>query len=286
MNWHYQYLILFFMLLQSSIASTQIITESSSNPLPTQVSKDSFRFSKFIAGDFLYMNADVLDNIYLITPGNQLKKLNSKGDSVAVFNDVKKYGNPTYVDVSNPLKILVYYKNFSTVVVLDRNLIYRNNINLRKQQIFSVQAVATSYDNNIWVFDEQDYKLKKIDEDGKIMQESTDMRLLIDTVPSPVQLIDSESKIFLYDMQRGFYIFDYYGALKNNIPFRNWTNIAIARKVIYGFSEASLYTYQLESLQLQTYPLPSWMNGHLSVRAINGKVYVLKKDGLYIYELR
>ena len=172
------------------------------------------------------MNVDILDNIYLITPGNQLKKLNSKGDSVAIFNDVKKYGNPSYIDVSNPLKILVYYKNFSTVVILDRLLVFRNSINLRKQNIFSVQAVATSYDNNIWLFDEQDFRIKKIDEEGKIIQESTDMRLLIDTVPSPSQIIDHDNTVYLYDEKRGFYIFDYYGALKNNLPFLHWKNTA------------------------------------------------------------
>ena len=55
---------------------------------------------------------------------------------LAVFNDVKKYGNPTYIDVTNPLKILLYYKNYSTVVVLDRLLNTRNTINFRKQNIF------------------------------------------------------------------------------------------------------------------------------------------------------
>lgn len=74
--------------------------------------------------------------------------------------------------VNNPLKILVYYKNYTSVVVLDRFLTQRNSINFRKQSIFSVKAIATSYDNNIWIFDEQDYKLKKIDETGKLLLES------------------------------------------------------------------------------------------------------------------
>src|SRR5205085_1000675 len=162
---------------------------------PASKSNADFKFQKFIPGNYIYLNVDVLDNIYLITAGNQLKKLNGNADSLAVFNDVKKYGNPSYIDVSNPLKILVYYKNFSTVVVLDRLLAIRNTINFRKQNIFSVKAVATSYDNNIWLFDEQDYSLRKIDDDGKIILESTDMRLLVDSVPSPSQIIDSDNHV-------------------------------------------------------------------------------------------
>ena len=167
-------------------------------------SNADFKFEKTIPGNYIYLNVDALDNIYLITAGNQLKKLNSNGDSLAVFNDVKKYGNPSYIDVSNPLKTLVYYKSFSTVVILDRLLAMRTTINFRKQNIFTVKAIATSYDNNIWLFDEQDNKLKKIDDDGKLLQESTDLRLLVDSVPSPSQIIDSDDLVYLYDEKKAF----------------------------------------------------------------------------------
>src|SRR5687768_16101925 len=73
-----------------------------------------FSYTGFIPGSFVGMEVDILDNIYLLTNGYQLKKLNANGDSMAVFNDVKRFGNPSYIDVSNPLKVLVYYKNFST----------------------------------------------------------------------------------------------------------------------------------------------------------------------------
>ncbi len=144
-----------------------------------------FKFSKTIAGDFTYFNVDNLDNIYLVNNNNQLKKLNSNGDSVGIFNDVRKYGKLFYIDVTNPLKLLLYYQNFSTVVVLDRFLMIRNVINLRKQNIFNVKAIATSYDNNIWVFDEGDAKLKKIGENGDLLSETVDCRLIFDTIPSP-----------------------------------------------------------------------------------------------------
>ncbi|MEO7047207.1 MAG: hypothetical protein ABI091_18025, partial [Ferruginibacter sp.] len=94
-------------------------TAAADSAFHDQPGNDSvFEHKKFIPGKYSFMDVDVLDNIYLITVDNQLVKINSNGDSVASFNDVKKYGNPTFIDVSNPLKILVYYQNFSTVVVL------------------------------------------------------------------------------------------------------------------------------------------------------------------------
>ena len=49
-------------------------------------------------------------------------------------------------------------------MVLDRFLNIRNTIDLRQSGIFQVSAVAQSYDNNIWVFDDLDSKIKKIDD--------------------------------------------------------------------------------------------------------------------------
>ena len=256
-------------------------------PVATHAQADSsFTFLKIIKGNFADFTVDNLDNTYLITDANQLKKINGNGDSAGVFNDVKRYGNVSSIDVTNPLKILLYYKNFATVVVLDRFLNIRNTINFRKKNIFSVQSITTSYDNNIWLFDEQDYKLKKIDEEGTLLQETTDFRMLFDSVPSPTQINDKENFVYLYDPEKGFYVFDYYGSLKNRLPFLNWSSVAVSEKNMYGFSNNKLYSYELNSLTLKEYRLPPSFGTYSAIKAINRKVYLLKDDGLYIYQVR
>jgi hypothetical protein len=264
-----------------SCAQTGAVLQSS--PVPTSTSTDSFRLEKIIPGAYHIMEVDVLNNLYLVTAGNQLKKLNAHYDSLAVYNDVKKYGNPTLIDVTNPLKVLLYYKNYATVVMLDRLLSERNSINFRKQNIFSVKAIATSYDNNIWLFDEQDLKLKKIDEQGILLQETTDWRLIMNEVPSPGIIIDNNNFVYLYDSNKGFFIFDYYGTFKNNLPFLQWQNISVGANNLAGFSGNQYFSYQLQSLQLKTYTLPAFFKGYSSIKAMNGKIYLLKKEGIEIY---
>ncbi len=255
--------------------------------LATQAQSDSaFKFLKTIKGGYSYFNVDNLDNVYLITEGNRLKKINANGDSVAVFNDVKRYGNPYSIDVTNPLKTLLYYKNFSTIVALDRLLTIRNTINLRTQNIFLVNSISLSYDNNIWLFDEEDFKLKKIDEQGKLLQETTGWRLLFDTVPSPVKIIDRENFVYLYDPEKGFYVFDYYGTFKNRLPFLKWTNVEVSGKTMYGFNDGKLYSYELNSLQLKEYKLPAFFGNYLTIKAMNRKIYLLKNEGIDVYEIR
>lgn len=223
--------------------------------------------------------------MYLITAGNQLKKLNAKGDSLSVYNNVKKYGPLSQIDVSNPLKILLYYKNFSTAVLLSRQLTFLSSLNLRNLGLFGVSTIATSYDNNIWLFDEQDFKLKKVNESGTILQESVDWRNLFDEVPQPEKIIDQDNFVYLYDAKKGFYIFDYYGTLKSNLPFLNWAQVSVFKNTLYGFLNNELITYQTGSLQTKTYKLPQYLQQYISIQIINGKMYVLKETGVFIYQI-
>jgi len=79
-----------------------------------------------------------------------------------LFSMNKKYGQASFIDVSNPLKVLLYYKDFATVVYAGSFLNIRNTIDLRKQNILQVKAIGQSYDNKIWVYDELESKLKKL----------------------------------------------------------------------------------------------------------------------------
>lgn len=227
-----------------------------------------------------------LGELYIINTNNQLKKINEKGDSVGVFNEVTKYGKLTYVDAQNPWKTILFYQNFSTIVLLDKYLNVVTNINLRKQNVFAVKAVASSYDNNIWLFDEQASKLKKIDDAGKTLTETVDFRQLFDSVPSPNVIMDRDGFVYLYDPKKGVYIFDYYGTFKNKILFLNWKDIAVIGKNIYGFDDNYLYKYGLGSLDLKKYLLPAAFKNYTSLKMGTNKIYFLKDNLLNIYSLQ
>lgn len=246
----------------------------------------SFVLYKTIKADMADFTVDNLGNIYLISSTNQLKKLNSNGDSAGVFNDVRKYGKLYSVDVTNPLKMLLYYKNFVTIVVLDRFLNIQNTIDLRKQNIFSVKAVGQSFDNNLWIFDEQDAKLKKISEDGKVMNETVDFRLLFDSIPSPTQIFDQDRYVYLYDSAKGMYIFDYYGSLKNNLHYTGLKNVQVIGKTIFGVKGNQFFSYTMGDIQEKLFPLPAKDSEAQKMLINQTGLYILNNNELSIYHFR
>jgi hypothetical protein len=90
----------------------------------------------------------------------------------------------------------------------------------------------------------------------------------------------------LYDAENGFYIFDYYGAYKNKLSFTGWSNVAASNNTLYGFKNGKLESYQINSLTLKEYTLPALFGKYSAIKAMNGKVYLLKKDGIDIYKVK
>ncbi len=248
-------------------------------------SDTTFKIVKKITGDIVDFTVDNLDNIYILNSRNQVKKLNSNGDSVGVFNDVKNYGKASLIDVSNPLKVLLYYRDFATVVVLDRFLNAVNIIDLRKQNIFQAKAIGQSYDNKIWVYDELESKLKKIDEEGKLLQETPDFRLLLGQAPSPIKIFDENKYVYLYDSAKGVYVFDYFGALRNNIQILQWKNFKVVGKYIFGSKADTLFRYEIASFNFDEWRMPEEIYKSSSFNFTSTRLYALRKDGIYIYSI-
>ena len=156
-----------------------------------------------ISQDIVDFSVDNLGNIYVINSDNQLKKLSPKGDSLAVFNDVRRYGKIGSIDVTNPLKILVYYRDFTTIIELDRFLNLINTIDLRNQNILQAKAVGLAYDNNIWVLTSWMPSSSGSAMMARSWTRATDFRQLFDSVPDPVTILDRDGLVYLYDPAKG-----------------------------------------------------------------------------------
>lgn len=261
-----------------------------SRPLPAQVPGqvvDSFFvLQQTIPGAFADFTVDNLGNIYVLNQSGQLKKMGPAGDSIAVFNNVRQYGKIQYIDVSNPLKVLLYFKDYGTVVTLDRFLNTRSTLDLRRRQLFQVKAIGQAYDNNIWVFDELESKLKRVGEDGRIIDQTADFRLLFDSMPSPSFIVDQNKQVYLYDAAKGVYLFDYYGAFRNRIRFTGWTDFSVINNMIFGRDANMLYRYEPGTLNLQQYPIPKDMQSARKIKIIPGYLYLLRDRQLEIYTYR
>jgi hypothetical protein len=245
-----------------------------------------FVLSKTIPADAVDFTVDNLGNIYLLSKDNRLKKLNANGDSVAVFNDVSRYGTVWSIDATNPLKLLIFYREFTMIVELDRYLNIINTIDLRSLNILQAKAIGLAYDNNIWVYDELDTRLKRIRDDGSLADQTNDFRQLFDSVPDPSVIIDQGGLVYLYDRVRGVYAFDHYGTVKTHVFLPGWLDFNVIDKSILGRNRQKFFKYQLSTLDVQEQPIPAEYRDAIKIRITPSSIYALKKTGLEVYSRR
>lgn len=97
----------------------------------------------------VFIGIDNLENTFYIK-NNSLFKTGENGN----YNYTNlNFGDISKVDISNPLKVLVYYQDFNTIVWLDTNLNEINSpINFNAFFNTPLHYVANAFNNNIWTF--------------------------------------------------------------------------------------------------------------------------------------
>jgi hypothetical protein len=243
----------------------------------------SFVLVRSYHGDIAGVAVDNLDNLYIVSSTGQLKKLNSRGDSVGVFNGIRAYGKLSAIDVTNPLKPLLFYKDFSTVVVLDRFLASRVSLDLRRYGVLQPTAIALSYDNNIWVFDQYDNKLKKLDEAGNILLETTDFRQLLALPIAPQKIINDNGLVYLADSAKGIFVFDNYGAFKRKIEAKNWNGIDVRDGKLVRLGNGEIIVYNPSTFAEQSQKLPPNFSPSVHAYTVQNKLVTFSQDSLRIY---
>ncbi|HEY0298128.1 MAG TPA: hypothetical protein VGB84_02815 [Arachidicoccus sp.] len=242
-----------------------------------------------IAGNFSRFHVDNLGNFYVLLSNNiQIEKLGNNGDSLQLSDNLNQYGNIYSIDVSNPLKLLVYYKDFSTALMLDRFLNTVNTVDLRQSGVMQASAVASSYDSQIWVYDEQNAQIKKLDANANITFTSTDLRAALDEAPSPSKIIDNNGQLYLYDKNMGWLLFDYYGGFKKKVEYKNWEDVSVMNNILFGREGGTLWMYDPKKFIAQ--PFTTSINidfQKIKQLLITGnKIYTLNSEGIDVYDIQ
>ncbi len=251
----------------------------------SQDSTLNLKLTKQIHGKYSNFTTDNMGNIFLVNAKNELIAYNNKYDSIASFKSLS-LGNISLLDASNPLQLLVYYNESNTLVLLDRQLNIINSIALSQVNIQKVNAITRSYDNNYWLFDEWDNKLKKIDDKGNLLSESTDFRLMLKDSYTPEKIIDDNGALYLYNSTSGWLVFDYYLGLKKQYPYLGWKDVWIEDGFLKGIEKDKIVMAYPKELIYQHLNLPPQIKT-ASKNVCNHNVFVsLNNEGLNIYSIQ
>jgi len=245
---------------------------------------DSCRLLFNIPRQAVYATADHLSNIYLIAADNSIEKYDSTGLRVARFTN-NRLGQAASLDVTNPLKILVWFADFQTVVTLDRTLNEMGQLNLIDAGLPAVRCVAMAQDGNIWVYDDAGFRLLKISTSGIILLESQPMNMVFPKRMAATCIRDNGEMVFISDPEQGISAFDQYGFLLRTYPDLKTNRFEALQNWLVFLDKDFLRFEHLNRFQALKITLPaSARAAGANVWASGTHVFVQHGDDLEVYQ--
>ncbi len=170
-----------------------------------------------VAQDVVSFKVDRFGNAYYIDSKNVLNKFEPKINRYTKYADLKS-GRISSIDVTNPLRIVVFYEDQSIVKFLDVNLTEISSFQIRTNYSEGwISLVSSSNNNGLWMYDNVNRKLLKLGEQLNTQFSSGDLFLVLSKKINPVQLIEYADELFLIDTTKGTFVFDLFGGYKRTI---------------------------------------------------------------------
>jgi len=219
-----------------------------------------------------FIGIDPFKNTYFIKD----RILHKEGDDGNYVYNALQLGRITSVDIINPLKVVVFFQDTNTVVLLDNKLNEIERITFNNLRDFLNVGTATNAgNNNLWLFNMDTQQLE--------IYNYREKRQTVVSQPLPGKLI-SQASNFNYcftlteDKLRAFNI---YGSLLNQIAHDGFERIAQFNENLVAVKDDSLF-YITDFARRNGKPIQETVK--LEIPAMPIKDLHLTNDFLYIYD--
>jgi hypothetical protein len=228
-----------------------------------------------------FIHTDNFGNLYVVKDF-RITLFDQNGKQLYVFEDYSA-GKISHIDVTDPLKIIVYYKDFMVMRLLDKTLSELSSFRLNNIGFDMVEVVAHTRDRRFWIYNQSDFKLKKIDDTGKIINESELFNVLFREAVSPEKIVEYEGMVYLNDPKNGIYIFDQFGTFVKKIPIKDIRQFQLMQEKLIYFDGTNLSSYDLRWMIENEMIVPQ-KEGLLGVAIQKARLFLHTKNKIAIYK--
>jgi hypothetical protein len=198
---------------------------------------------------------DAMGNVY-VARNNTLKKFSNKHVQAAYYTNTF-LGNIHTIDVSDPLRILLFYKDYNQVVWVDNFLSeIRSPIRLDDLGIDQVKLVCSSNQGGFWVFNSLNNQLQYFDVNLRLVHESPSLNILTGPDIDPAYMTEKSRQLYLNVPGTGILVFDRFGNYARTLGIEVHGGFQVTDQYIYFYSEGELFSYNLRTAEMGAIELP------------------------------
>jgi len=223
--------------------------------LSLKVKAQEYQFITKIDTAAKMVNLDNLGNLFVVTPKNELLKFNPQGKFLWNYTN-KTYGEVSQIDVTDPLRVILYYEGYQQIVVLNNNLSEISKFTFNQNPNQQITLVASANNNGFWVYDQINRELKKLTNNfiddlksGNIYQRNGfDMQANF--------MLTDDQYIYINDEKEGIRIFDRYGNFFKTAVIYPLNNFEVNDDDIYFMKDSAFMKYNINTYRLSKIDLP------------------------------
>ncbi len=206
-----------------------------------------------IAADFF--TTDNQGNIYIVK-ADELSKYNKSGRLLYKYSN-NNFGKIDFVDASNMMQLLVYYRNFISVLFLDNTLsLISDPISLDKIGFQQTQLTCASHNNGLWLYNQQNSELVRLSQTLETTQQTGNLSLLLNVDMKPDYLLEYDNKIYLNNPSTGILIFDVYGTYYKTVPVKNVQHFQPIGEWLYYIIDNKAKAYNIKTTEEIKFEMP------------------------------
>ncbi|MDI1354313.1 MAG: hypothetical protein PSX36_05325 [bacterium] len=195
-----------------------------------------------IKSKYDFFTVDNLGNIFTIREDELVKYLPS-GKFFARYSNLK-LGNITTVDATNPLKLVVYYRDYQTIVFLDNQLSLNSDVvSLQEMNYEQTDLVCAGANNSFWIYDKQNNELIRFNENSKKIAATGNLKQILRTELNPNYMLEHNNYLYLNCPQTGIYVFDIFGAFSKIISIKDLKQFQVNDNLIYYQKDSVFCSY-------------------------------------------
>jgi hypothetical protein len=226
--------------------------------------------------------SDELGNYY-VSDGQEILKYNFK-DSLFMRYSALNLGTISSIDVTNPLKILVFYKEISRIAFMDNTLSnYSETLDLQDLGLDQATLACTSYDNGIWIYDRMNFQLIRFNKKFEKQYRTQNLNIIVKSDFMPNFMLEKENFLYVNDPQSGIAVFDAFGGYLKTIPITGLTSFQVTQNKINYIKNGQYCSFDMKKLIETKIELND--SNVKAARVEGDKIIILTDNFLKIYKL-
>ncbi len=228
--------------------------------------------------------ADPLGNLFTIS-GKTITRYNEKGLKEKNYSS-NILGTISYADVSDPFRILLFYKDFNQIVFLDNTLTEISSpIQLDDLSIDQAEIACSSANGGFWVYNTISKQLVYFDRQLKKNHESVYLNSIMNTEQKPIFLIEKSDYIFMYVPETGILVFDKYGTYFKTLNLGKTEQFQVSDDKIIYLQDHTIFKYDMKFLQTSSAQIPDSIRGVKSITLFQDKIFMQIEESINLYKI-